>query len=120
MIPPPVIYQGKTEKCHPNFKFPENWHIMHTENHWSNEATMLEYIDKILVPYIEGIHLYVRKSDAHALCIVDVFRAHQCESFIQKLSENDIKVRFIPASCTGELQPLDLAGNDTFKQSVKN
>ena len=29
-------------------------------------------------------------------------------------------LKFVPASCTGELQPLDLSGNDTFKQSVKN
>ena len=122
MIPPQLIYQGKIEKCHPKFPFPKKWHITHSENHWLNEVTMLEYVDKILVPYIEGIreNLPLNKSNAHALCIFDVFRAHQCESFINKLSENDIKVRFVPASCTEELQPLDLSGNDTFKQSVKN
>lgn len=83
---------------------------------------MLEYSNKIVVPYIEGIreNLPLKKSDVHGLCIFEVFRAHQCESFIQKLLENDINVRFIAASCTGELQPLDLAGNDIFKQSVKN
>ena len=122
MIPPQLIYQGKIEKCHPKFPFPKKWHITHSENHWLNEVTILEYVDKILVPYIEGIreNLPLNKSNAHALCIFDVLRAHQCESFINKLSENDIKVRFVPASYTGELQPLDLSGNDTFKQSVKN
>jgi hypothetical protein len=29
-------------------------------------------------------------------------------------------IRFVPASCTGELQPLDVAGNDEFKRKIKN
>ena len=27
---------------------------------------------------------------------------------------------FVPASCTRELQPLDVAGNDEFKRKIKN
>lgn len=51
-LPPQLIYQGKTTVYHPNTTFPEDWHITHTPNHWANECTMLEYIHKILVPYI--------------------------------------------------------------------
>ena len=29
-------------------------------------------------------------------------------------------IRFVPASCTDELQPLDVAGNDEFKRKIKN
>ena len=29
-------------------------------------------------------------------------------------------IRFVPASCTGELQPIDVAGNDEFKKNIKN
>ena len=38
MLPPQVIYQGLTDKCHPVFKFPGDWQITHTPNHWSNEC----------------------------------------------------------------------------------
>ena len=37
-LPPQLIYGGKTDRCLPTFKFPEDWLISHTQNHWSNES----------------------------------------------------------------------------------
>ena len=34
-LPIQLIYQGKTDCCHPNFAFLEEFHITHTPNHWS-------------------------------------------------------------------------------------
>ena len=39
LLPPQL--QGKTENCHPKVDFPEEWDIWHSENHWSNESTMI-------------------------------------------------------------------------------
>ena len=55
LLAPQVIYQGKSERCHPNIKFPESWNITHSESHWSNEDTMLEFVDKIIIPYVESV-----------------------------------------------------------------
>ena len=52
MLAPQVIYQGKTEGCHAKVTFPEDWNVTHSETHWSTESTTLEYIDKVLVPYV--------------------------------------------------------------------
>ena len=53
-LPPQVIYQDTTQRCLPNVEFPaEGWHITCMANHWSNEETMMQYIDKILLPYIK-------------------------------------------------------------------
>ena len=52
-LPLQIIYQGKTPQCLPSVKFPSNWHITFSENHWSNEDTMLDYIMKIILPYIQ-------------------------------------------------------------------
>ena len=30
-----LVCQGKRNPC--NFKFPEDWHITHSDNHWCNE-----------------------------------------------------------------------------------
>ena len=49
-LPPQLVYQGKTSK---RLSFPSDWDFTYTENHWSNETTMVDYIEKILVPYIE-------------------------------------------------------------------
>ncbi|ELT87687.1 hypothetical protein CAPTEDRAFT_199284 [Capitella teleta] len=35
------------------------------------------------------------------------------------LASNNIRVIFVPACCTGDLQPLDLTGNGDFKASLK-
>ena len=52
-LPIQLIYQGKTNKCHPNYNFPNGFHITHTPNHWSNETKSLEMIDKIIMPYVK-------------------------------------------------------------------
>ena len=39
-LPPQILYQGKTERC----QFPPEWDVWHTQNHWSNEATVKRYM----------------------------------------------------------------------------
>ncbi len=46
-----VIYEGKTPACHPNVNFPHLWNVTHTESHWSNHSTMVEFVQKILIPF---------------------------------------------------------------------
>lgn len=116
LLPPQLIYGGKTDACHPNYSFPENWHITHSENHWSNEATMLSYCDNILTAYLNE----TRKSPSQkALVILDVFAAHRCSSVKQKLESLNCVYIYVPAGCTGDLQPLDLAVNDEYKGLMK-
>ena len=52
-LPVQVIYQGTTPRCLPSVTFPSDWHITHTANHWSTEATMIEYIKRIIVSYVK-------------------------------------------------------------------
>ena len=49
-LPPQLIYQDKTPRCLPNIDFQD---ITFTENHWSNETVMIDYVHKIPLPYIE-------------------------------------------------------------------
>ena len=41
LLPPQLIYQGKTDNCHPQFNFPADWDITHTESHWSTSDSMI-------------------------------------------------------------------------------
>lgn len=53
VLPPQLIYAGKNPRCHPaGVFFPDDWNVSHSLNHWSNESTMLEYADKVLIPYV--------------------------------------------------------------------
>ena len=51
-LPPQLIYEEKTGRCLPQFQFPSTWNVAKSENHWSNERTMIEYINSVILPYI--------------------------------------------------------------------
>lgn len=121
MLPPQLLYQGKTENCTPtSVKFPSGWDVFYSENHWSNETTMCRFVDTIVVPYITKTRDDLDLPLKHpALCIFDLFAAHRTDSFLQKLKKAGIIVKFIPGGCTGELQPLDISGNAQLKDLVK-
>ena len=53
LLPPQLLHEGKTNRCHPNVVFPEGWPVWHSSNHWSNSSTMLEYINQLLTPWLE-------------------------------------------------------------------
>ena len=121
LLPTQVIYAGKTERVHPTgIKFPNNWHITQSEKHWSNAVTMLEYADKILIPHVKRQRSLYNLPNQTALAIFDIFAAHRTEDFLGKLRQNNISVIFVPAGCTGEVQPLDVAVNDVFKKKLKS
>ena len=75
-LPVQLIYKGKTSHSHPRFVFPLNWHITHSPNHWSTEATMLEYIEHIIVPYVEKVRDEVGRDKA---CLVITLRKAQSQ-----------------------------------------
>ena len=54
-LPPQIIYGGKTDKCHPVFKFPSDWNIAHSENLWANTATQMDYVRNVILPYIRKV-----------------------------------------------------------------
>ena len=81
---------------------------------------MLRYVEKVIIPYVNRIRddmpLGRRQT---ALLIFDVFAAHRTDSLRNLIAQHNMKVVFVPASCTGELQPLDVSVNDKFKDLMK-
>ena len=55
LLPPQLIYQGKTTGCHPKVTFPDKWHVTHSDSHWSIERTMIEY-SSFRTLWIRGMH----------------------------------------------------------------
>ena len=115
-LPPQLIYEVKTTRCLPQYKFPSSWHITHSDNHWSNEFTMKEYVEKILVPYINRKRAELNlSSNQPALLIFDNFKAQTTSSMLKLLDSYTINVALLPANCTDRLQPLDLSVNKAAK-----
>ena len=46
-LPPQLIYQETTPKCLSSIRFPTGWDVTFSENHWSNESTMEDYLNNI-------------------------------------------------------------------------
>ena len=35
LLPPQLLYEGRTNRCHPTVVFPKEWDIFHSKNHWA-------------------------------------------------------------------------------------
>ena len=119
-LPMQPVYQGRTTQCHLNSKFPDDWHITHSDNHWSNETTMINYIAKIIIPFVRKKHRELKKTeDQVALAIFDEFKGQVTQACCEMLWENKILFIRVPANCTDRLQPLDISLNKAAKDFLR-
>ena len=120
-LPPQLIYGGKTDRCLPTFKFPEDWLISHTQNHWSNESTMICYIEEVIVPFLEKKREQINvDEDQSALAIFDCFKGQLTAKVYKCLEDNNIQSVLIPPNCTDRLQPLDISVNKAAKDFLRS
>lgn len=119
-LPPQLIYQGKTHRCIPKVEFPDDWDVTFSANHWSNERTMTDYIEKILLPYVEGKRQELQLASCYpALVIFDNFKAQCTAEILQMLDDHHIYVILLPPNCTDRLQPMDLSVNKPAKDFLR-
>ena len=71
-----------TQRCHPEHKFPPGWHITQSKNHWSNADTTVEYIENIVLPYVESNR---EDPDKAAVIIMDNFKGQITSKVIDLL-----------------------------------
>ena len=103
------------------YSFPCDWNITHSDNHWSNESTMLMYIEEIIIPYVDRAREYLNVDESQAaLAIFDHFKGQLTENVVQLLEEHNIQSVLVPASCTDRLQPLDISVNKSAKSFLKS
>ena len=120
-LPIQLIYTGKTDRCHPSYSFPLDWSITHSDNHWSNESTVLTYINDIVVPFVERVHDDLGTDDSQAaLALFDHFKGQLTGNVMAALEKNNIQSVLIPATCTDRLQPLDISVNKSAKVFVRS
>jgi len=124
ILPFQLIYEGKTSRCLPNYVFPEGFDITCNVTHWSNETTMLRYLEKIVFPYVSQKQEKLGFSlDFPALLLFDNFSGQCTPELLKTIDANHIYVVLIPPNCTDRLQPLDLSVNisvkDFFRQQFQ-
>ena len=89
--------------------------------HWSNESTTIDYLVKIVIPYVNERQKELKLSADHpALAIFDVFKGQCTERVFKMLEDNNILYVIVPSNCTDTLQPLDLSVNKSAKDLMKS
>ena len=95
-----LIYQGKTKRCIPKAKFSADWDVTFSENHWSNKGTMADYLNKVLIPYVERKRLELHLESRYpAVVLFDNFKAQYTTEILQLLDDSHIYVILIPPNC---------------------
>ena len=116
-LPAQLVYKGTNKHCLPAFKFPDDWNNTCSHNHWCNEETMFDYLNKINFPYCAEKRTELKlPSDYPALLIFDSFNGQCTEGILKLIDDKDV---IIPANCTVRLQPMDLSVNKALKDHLK-
>ena len=94
--------------CLQKIAFPVYWHVTYTENHWSNEVVMIDYLNKILFHYIAQKKQQLQLNKYHpSLVIFDRFRGQCTDKDLFLFTANNVHLLIVSANCTDRLQPLD-------------
>ena len=95
--------------------------ITHSTKHWSNEETMLQYIQDIIIPFIDETQPNIGADEKQlALAIFDHFKGQMRERIIQKLEDNYIYSVLIPANYKGLLLLMDVSVNEVVKSYLRS
>lgn len=120
-LPPQLIFQGKTTRCHPRVDVPEGWDLWHSPNHWANEETMTRYLHRVIIPFVNRKRGELGVSNTQpALAIFDCFKGQTTDLILQTLKKNNIVSVIVPANCTDKLQPIDLSINKPIKDGLRS
>lgn len=124
LLPLQLIFQGKTARSLPAVtpsSLAVNAHLTCSENHWSSQVTMQQWVSEVLMPYADRcIQQHRLHSDAHIVLLLDVWAVHKSEEFRKFLRTHHPRVHlvFVPANCTSKLQVADVALQRPFKHGI--
>jgi hypothetical protein len=77
---------------------------------WFNKQVMLNWVKLVLAPY-----LATAPKGIVPILFLDMFKVHMMQSVVQAIQALGVQVEFIPAGCTGLVQPVDVG----YKKSLK-
>jgi hypothetical protein len=131
LLPIQTIYKGLSSASTPSKNSPSHteasdagflFEYSNMKTYWSTQATMQNFVNKILVPYPtsqkEKLGL---PSDQCSIWLIDCWSVHRSDEFLSWMwnTRPFIIVIFVPAGCTGLFQPCDVSVQLPVKHSLK-
>jgi hypothetical protein len=126
MLPLQLIFAGKTERSRPPptlASIAAGFHLTSSENHWSTQQTMQEYILNVIEPYRQRkIKDKALPLDSRMILVLDAWSVHRSAEFRSWMVKNHplMHLVFVPANCTSHLQVADVALQKPFKSKIRD
>jgi hypothetical protein len=123
-----LIFEGKTDRSLPKTAIPDNWIIGNTTNHWSDLNQKKKLIEKTYELFLRDLDQAVQDNQVPAclkdkICMVhllDCWPVNTSEAFRSWVAKTfpRIKIRYIPAGSTGEIQIGDTHIHAGYKKLI--
>lgn len=120
VLPPQIIFCGSTDRCHPTTPAPCDGYYSHSPNQQQSSDTMVEYIDKVLLPYRQYMLSKNKLSSRQYMVLkLTVHRSHLDSIVLSHMRSHFILPVFVPDQCEEVLSEVDFACAKIFKSEVK-
>ena len=117
MLPPMLIFKGKTDKTIKKLRIPEGFIVKMKEKPWMDEGLMEVWVEEIWLKYVREVSKQVGFDNS--LLTFDAFSAHKTDDVQSKLVENKSDILMIPPGCTSKCQPKDVCIKKPFKAILR-
>jgi hypothetical protein len=127
-----AVFQGKMAASCPSTESPQydkaivlGYVMLHsgTATYWSNHKIMHLLVDDIIAPYFKDMKKELGlPSSQVSIWLINCWSVHRSKEFRAWMQKNhlNIIVLYIPGSCTGVWQPLDVSVQHLLKLSIKH
>ena len=114
-----LIYEGKTQRCLPNYDFPKGFNVRYSPNHWSNTEKSVELFQKVIFPYLKNVKLSKKYSkEQMSLIIMDTFKGQDNDIVLNLCKKYFYQVVIVPHNLTNKFKPLDITVNKPAKSFI--
>ena len=117
MLPPMIIFKGKTTKTIEKLRVPEGFIVKTQAKAWMDENLMHVWLEDIWLKHTKAMSEEL--GFENSLLTFDAFSAQKTDEVEAKLVENKSDILMIPAGCTSKCQPMDVCINKPFKAILR-
>ena len=118
-LDPLIIFKGQPGKTNEkkaysrNGQYDEGAQYCFQPAAWSDEQSMLKWIDRVLKPYLAKI----RAGMSHVL--LDDYNSHKTPAVLAAIRKLNAIITILPGGSTSQIQVLDVGVNKPFKGNMK-
>ena len=100
ILPFQLVYDGDSEDCRPSFSFPSDFSIFHRPRQSSSKESILNFITKIVLPYIRKVRCDKGLKATHPAILIHQALTDGEEEVLSLLQDNSILPITLPSDCT--------------------